>query len=377
VFAASFLLYLWLAPRDPSAAFYLLPTRAWELALGSLAALLPWSERARKVMMLLSVPALLALLVVPVSSAALSPLIKLPVVCIATFIVIARTAEYDSSSPLVAALARVGDASLLAVPGALADHGLAQQRRHRRSADRTTDRVVLVAAVAAAFRPRLPVVPVRGAADAARAVATDAQGAAAGAGCVTAAGYVADGGERTDLEWRAGAAVRRASPRQPRLRTGLRVRLRLPAAGACRSGRAPRMLVWGDSFAMHLVPGLVATSTGGVAQATKSVCGPFIGLAQVTAEYPREYAEHCIAFNDSVLAYLAKTPSVRVVVLSSPFYPISIRSAACCNARWKGWSSASLPKRSRLRRCAIPSRACARPASAYSSWRRRPVRAST
>jgi hypothetical protein len=90
---------------------------------------------------------------------------------------------------------------------------------------------------------------------------------------------------------------------------------------ACRNAAAPRLLVWGDSFAMHLVPGVAATSKSGVAQATKSVCAPFLGLAQVTAEYPRAYAEGCLAFNDSVFAYLAASPSVRVVALASPFYP--------------------------------------------------------
>lgn len=38
---ASFGLATWLAPRDAEAAFYLLPTRAWELALGALVAMLP------------------------------------------------------------------------------------------------------------------------------------------------------------------------------------------------------------------------------------------------------------------------------------------------------------------------------------------------
>lgn len=35
--ACSFALWLWLTPRSPSAAFYFLPTRAWELGLGVMA----------------------------------------------------------------------------------------------------------------------------------------------------------------------------------------------------------------------------------------------------------------------------------------------------------------------------------------------------
>lgn len=43
---ASFALALWLAPREPLAAFYLLPTRMWELMLGAACALLPRRPRA-------------------------------------------------------------------------------------------------------------------------------------------------------------------------------------------------------------------------------------------------------------------------------------------------------------------------------------------
>ena len=43
---ASFALALWLAPRWPTGAFYLLPTRMWELMLGAACALLPQRPRA-------------------------------------------------------------------------------------------------------------------------------------------------------------------------------------------------------------------------------------------------------------------------------------------------------------------------------------------
>lgn len=43
---ASFALALWLAPRWPTGAFYLLPTRMWELMLGAACALLPRQPRA-------------------------------------------------------------------------------------------------------------------------------------------------------------------------------------------------------------------------------------------------------------------------------------------------------------------------------------------
>ena len=86
----------------------------------------------------------------------------------------------------------------------------------------------------------------------------------------------------------------------------------------CSTGDRPTILVWGDSFAMHLVGGIAASSSTPVAQATRVLCGPFIGLAPVngTAQ-PRRWAERCLTFNDSVVAALARAPQVHTVVLSS------------------------------------------------------------
>jgi hypothetical protein len=91
----------------------------------------------------------------------------------------------------------------------------------------------------------------------------------------------------------------------------------------CRNSDAPEILVWGDSYAMHIVPGLLGAngSPPQLVQATMSVCGPLLGISYVgvgTAVNPN-WAESCIAFNDSVIAYLSTTPSIRYVVLSSPF----------------------------------------------------------
>ena len=319
VFAASFGLYLWLAPRNPSAAFYLLPTRAWELALGSLAALLPWSQQARKLMMLLSLPALVALVAVPAWPLGLPATLRLPAVCLATFVIIARTAEYDSSSPLVAGLARVGDASyslylvhwpILALLNnfAIGDPDLGQPTAP-----------MLLAAVAAAFAlgyllyryvelpmRRMPLRPTR------KLLLPTLATSLLLATLPLAVSARVWGDGRDFVELRRdndgfGQACESGKAYQP--------------LAACQNAKSPTLMVWGDSFAMHLVPGLAATHKGGVAQATKSVCAPFLGLAQVVPEYPRPYAEDCIAFNDSVLDFLSKSKSVRVVALSSPFYP--------------------------------------------------------
>ena len=91
----------------------------------------------------------------------------------------------------------------------------------------------------------------------------------------------------------------------------------------CITSSEPRIFVWGDSYAMHLVPALVASDSGiKLAQATRSVCGPLLDVGpfyKVPSYYTRRWAEDCIRFNRSVMSYIEKQKSVEVVVLSSPF----------------------------------------------------------
>jgi peptidoglycan/LPS O-acetylase OafA/YrhL len=86
----------------------------------------------------------------------------------------------------------------------------------------------------------------------------------------------------------------------------------------CQSKPAVNTLVWGDSFAMALVNGMLASTPGGLVQATQTLCGPFLGLAPLdAAQYPRSRAEGCIHFNQSVADFLSRHPEIDTVVLSS------------------------------------------------------------
>jgi peptidoglycan/LPS O-acetylase OafA/YrhL len=89
----------------------------------------------------------------------------------------------------------------------------------------------------------------------------------------------------------------------------------------CRNTAQPELLVWGDSFAMHLIAGLANTRSARIVQATKPVCGPIQDLAVVREHggRTRAWAESCIAFNHAVMDYLKASKSITTVVLSSPF----------------------------------------------------------
>lgn len=88
----------------------------------------------------------------------------------------------------------------------------------------------------------------------------------------------------------------------------------------CTTQGEPAVLVWGDSFAMHLVDGLRAANPGlALRQATWSNCGPLLGVAPFPDRYPPAWSRDCIASNDRVMAWLARGTSVNTVVLGTSF----------------------------------------------------------
>lgn len=86
---------------------------------------------------------------------------------------------------------------------------------------------------------------------------------------------------------------------------------------ACATSADPQIMVWGDSLAMHLVQGL--DTGGGVAQATRWICGPMLGLAPVNRAYSRLWGEGCLRWNHSVMDSLQPGSGPDVIVLSSLF----------------------------------------------------------
>lgn len=92
------------------------------------------------------------------------------------------------------------------------------------------------------------------------------------------------------------------------------------SAPECRTHENPDILLWGDSFAMQLAPGILASHPEArLVQMTKSVCGPFFDLAPVAEpDYPVRWAQECLAFNQQVREWLQQH-RVKYAVLASPF----------------------------------------------------------
>lgn len=87
----------------------------------------------------------------------------------------------------------------------------------------------------------------------------------------------------------------------------------------CQSSDAPKVAVWGDSFAMHVVPGILQNpvSEGSLIQLTMSSCNPALGLAQRTGNIAR--GTRCNVFNETAINAIVAMDSVELVVISSPF----------------------------------------------------------
>ncbi|KEO54709.1 acyltransferase family protein [Thioclava pacifica] len=85
----------------------------------------------------------------------------------------------------------------------------------------------------------------------------------------------------------------------------------------CKTSDNPTAVVWGDSYAMALIPALVTSPTKfDFVQQTYSSCGPFPGVANHSPKYPWD---SCIAFNDQVLDWILNHAEISTVVMTSDY----------------------------------------------------------
>lgn len=90
----------------------------------------------------------------------------------------------------------------------------------------------------------------------------------------------------------------------------------------CETSKTPSVLLWGDSYAMHLSQGIIASKPDiKLKQHTISSCSPILGYAGLNVKEGRDFSwvENCHTFNNAVYDWLAASDTVDFVILSSPF----------------------------------------------------------
>ncbi|MBY0236395.1 MAG: acyltransferase, partial [Burkholderiaceae bacterium] len=316
------------AELKPIATFYLLPTRAWEMLLGSVGAL--WVHRQSSagqianlpVMRLLFYPSLMVLCLLPFFPLGRQhPGLSAVLICTATLLIVLRQHAGLEKLRVTAALAKVGDFSysLYLVHWPL----IALLKNAWVGADRQLPlglrlAVLLLSFVSAYLLYRFVENPFRHARVnpnpklILKAVLVSVV-------LMTLAPLAL---------WLRQDSTDYLSLR--RVNQGLDERCdfaeRFTAKPECVSGPQPKILVWGDSYAMHLVPGLAAQAQqGNLVQATRSACGPILGLGPQRLVnvspgpvYDQPWALRCIEFNQSVLDFIRRNQTIETVVMSSP-----------------------------------------------------------
>lgn len=312
--AGSLVLCLALVPVKPGASFYLLPTRAWELGLGSLGILALEGSAAGAWLARLFWPALAAVLALPfLPTGGPHPGVDALIVCMATLIVILRRHPLLDRTLPARSLARLGDISysLYLVHWPL----LAFAANTWVAPVPPAARVALIAlAVALAWALH------RWVEQPARRATFRVSGATSTATLATSSLLVLAGFAAYHMQsWGGGGDYDRVRRANHGLSASCEYSDTFSLKPECRTTDSPRLLVWGDSYAMHLVGGIAATTDVGVVQATKTTCGPLLGASvfRTHDSYNRDWALGCLRFSRSVMAYLAATDSVEVVVLSS------------------------------------------------------------
>ena len=321
VLAASSLLCLYLSSVSPAAAFYLLPTRAWELAVGSLIALTGYQiSQTRVAYAPIKYLALACLILVPafapgVAMGSLHPGLDSIIVSLATgFLLIAR-ASFLETGQIAKLLSKIGDISysLYLVHWPL--FAFAYNTYLGETPPVEVRLILLIVSLILAYGLfRLVESPTR-------RMEINLPVRALFAVIVASIAIVTLSYSLQE--------VRSLGKNYPEIRArnqgfGNICDQKDVFSGEmeCANSATPNMLVWGDSFAMHLIPGIASTDGSAVIQATRSSCGPILGIAAFRPHLKlnENWAKSCLAFNQSVHKYLADNSSIKTVVLSSPFH---------------------------------------------------------
>lgn len=306
---ASFVGCLYLSLSNQSAAFYLLPTRAWELLIGSIASMLVYSANVKNVASKLAIPSFAVLLASPFFNSGLShPGLDAVIVCFATAIVLLANHRLINSKVWMP-IEKAGDISyslyLVHWPIiAIANASIGTESM-------TVKATLLAASLATAvalynlvekpfrvmqygFKPSLVVFP-----------------------ALTLALF---GLSHSFLNVQSAEKIEKLFAPNYGLDRSCGTNI-YKDTEKCRTSQDPKIIVWGDSYAMHNIPGLAQTQKIDIRQATRSACAPFLNTAPNTKKSNfEEQARQCVGFNDSTFKFISETKSIKTVILAASYW---------------------------------------------------------
>ncbi|MFP3405661.1 acyltransferase family protein [Pseudomonas sp. SIMBA_065] len=305
---ASFVGCLYLSLSNQSAAFYLLPTRAWELLIGSIASMLVHSAAVKNVTSKLAVPAFAVLLASPFVNSGLShPGLDAVVVCFATAIVLLANHRLINSK-VWSPIEKAGDISysLYLVHWPIIAIANASIGTESMTVKATLLAASLVTAIALynlvekpfrvmqyGFKPSLVVFP-----------------------ALTLALF---GLSHSFLKVQSAEKIEKLFAPNYGLDRSCGTNI-YKDTEKCRTSQDPKIIVWGDSYAMHNIPGLSQAQKIDIRQATRSACAPFLNTAPNTKRSDFEaQARQCVGFNDSTFKFISDTPSIKTVILAGSY----------------------------------------------------------
>lgn len=309
----SLALAIWLWPTRAGIAFFWLPPRAWELGLGSLAALFAHSAMLTRVSRRLFWPALLlllasVLLVFPGPKPGLGAIAA----CVATAVIILARHQGWDGWKLAIPIAAAGNISysLYLIHWPM----FAYVRMVRMDADLPVWLAIGIAALSIILAALLY-----------RFVEQPGRASRLG-GIRLFALWIG-----ASLAILAAAVAYRVSDTPPAATSELDTPTKgLSAPGCfdenggafddrCRQPGTVRMMLWGDSYSSHLVPGLAATTPVPFMQAPRPHCSTFIDYGAYNGVNERKLAEGCILYFRQAVEYLKTQPNIEVVVIAALF----------------------------------------------------------
>jgi len=313
--AASIAICWRLMSSDPDAAFYLLPSRAWELSVGSIVALtradLKWSETVKWIFW----PAVAVLVVLPFYPTGLPhPGLDAAIVCAATAVIIVRGSKILGYTPATSWLAWVGNPSYSLYLAHWPVVAFANSAYIGEMGAATRFLLIFIGAAFGLLIYYLVERPIH------KAKSTPAllrrSGIAASVVFLAAVGYPLQvNSMQGEMDFK---EIRKANYGLG----GICNRIDgFKSIDQCKTGPNPEIFVWGDSYAMHLIQGLIASSDVDIEQATLSACPPSTGYAVIAkgSPYTTDRAIKCLTYNQQTFDYLVSNPDIETVVISSPF----------------------------------------------------------